>query len=40
VFLYQIEDHNSPEGAFSGSGIYPALMPEVEALGKEQRAND
>ncbi|MFK8055145.1 MAG: hypothetical protein AB8F78_03395 [Saprospiraceae bacterium] len=35
VFLYQIEDHDRPEGAFSGSGIYPALMPEVEAFGNE-----
>ncbi len=40
VFLYQIEDHGNKEGAFSGSGIYPALMPEVEALGKEARPRD
>jgi len=40
VFLYQIEDHGKPEGAFSGSGIYPALMQEVEALGKESRIRD
>jgi len=40
VFLYQIEDHARPEGAFSGSGVYPALMSEVEALGEEQRVLD
>lgn len=40
IFLYQIEDHGAPEGAFSGSGIYPALMPEVEALGRSSRITD
>ena len=40
VFLYQIEDHARPEGAFSGSGVYPALMGGVEALGREPRRLD
>ena len=35
VFLYQIEDHSAPEGAFSGSGVYPALVPQVKALGRQ-----
>lgn len=34
VFLYQIQDHAYPEGAFSGSGIFPELKAEVEALGR------
>ena len=34
VFLYQIEDHAYPEGAFSGSGVFPALKDEIEALGR------
>lgn len=32
VFLYQIEDHQSPEGAFSGSGVYPTLIPKIEEM--------
>ena len=37
VFLYQIEDHPWPEGAFSGSGVYPALMDSVRALASSPR---
>ena len=37
VFLYQFEDHARPEGAFSGTGIYPALMQPVRQLGQESR---
>ena len=36
VFLYQIQDHGFPEGAFSGSGVFPALKDEIEAFGKER----
>ena len=37
VFLYQLEDHAAAEGAFSGSGIYPALMDSVRSLGNAPR---
>lgn len=37
VFLYQIEDHPWPEGAFSGSGVYPTLMDSVRALASSPR---
>ncbi len=40
VFLYQIQDHSRPEGAFSGSGVYPELNAEVEALAREVRAGE
>lgn len=36
VFLYQIQDHAYPEGAFSGSGVFPALKDEIEAFGRER----
>ena len=35
VFLYQLQDHGFPEGAFSGSGVFPALKDEIEAFGRE-----
>ena len=35
VFLYQLKDHGFPEGAFSGSGVFPALKDEIEAFGRE-----
>ena len=35
VFLYQIEDHDYPEGAFSGSGVFPTLKANVQVLGRE-----
>ncbi len=41
VFLYQIEEQASPEGAFSGSGIFPTLKPQVEELARSPfRVND
>ena len=36
VFLYQITDHPNPEGAFSGSGVFPDLKSEVEALAQKR----
>ncbi len=35
VYMYQIAEHQSPEGAFSGSGVYPALMDSVRAFADE-----
>ena len=34
VFLYQVEEQASPEGAFSGSGIFPDLRSQVETLAR------
>ena len=35
VFLYQAAEQPSPEGAFSGSGVWPALRNELESFGRE-----
>ena len=34
VFLYQIADHEFPEGAFTGSGVFPELKDSVEVFGR------